>query len=60
MEDDSAAYMATLMHALNGSTALLGHLVGGGKVAANRGLDTALNPASWRDALALWLLPRGV
>ncbi|RPB12807.1 hypothetical protein P167DRAFT_535530 [Morchella conica CCBAS932] len=43
--------MATLMHALSGSTALLGHLVGGDKVAANRGLHTALKPAR-RDALA--------
>lgn len=51
MENNPAMYMDALMFALEGSTAVLAHLVAGGQVAKNQGLETSINPA-WRTALA--------
>lgn len=51
MEADPDAYMSALMNALDGTTAVLAHLVAGGQVAANAGLQTSAHPA-WRTALA--------
>lgn len=51
MESDPDAYMDALMNALEGTTAVLGHLVAGGQVARNHALHTAVNPA-WRTALS--------
>lgn len=51
MENHPAAYMDALMFALEGSTAVLAHLVAGGQVAKNKELETSINPA-WRTALA--------